>query len=65
LSAVADALPYLFGFIVGVATYRWCIGRVARSRDLTVTSRQLWIQTLVVAALPLAVALTLAWWFLE
>jgi hypothetical protein len=62
---VADALPYLLGFAVGLVTYRWCIGRVARSRELAVTNRQLWTQTLVLVALPLAVALTIAWWVFE
>jgi ABC-type uncharacterized transport system permease subunit len=62
---VADALPYLLGFVVGLIAYRWCIGRVARSRGLDVTNRQLWTQTLVLAGLPLAIGLTIAWWIFE
>jgi hypothetical protein len=62
LPSVADAVPFLLGFVAGLLTYRWCIGRVAQSRGLDVTSRQLWTQTFVLIALPLAAVLTLAWW---
>jgi hypothetical protein len=58
-------VPYLIGFVAGLVTYRWCIGRVARSRGLTVTNRQLWTQTLALIALPLAAVLTVAWWALN
>ena len=62
---MADAIPYVLGFVVGVVTYRCCIGRVARSRELDVTNRQLWSQTLALAALPLAIALAIAWRIFE
>jgi hypothetical protein len=38
---------------------------VARSRSLTVTNRQLWTQTLVLIALPLAAVMTVAWLLLR